>query len=460
MIFTAFAPFLSISAAIILLIGAHFLKWSLHLILFILSLCLLTAWFFSFSDQSYNVNFWGMSFDALGSLGLRLIIPFAFLILLLSRTKDSYNKNVGGFLLILLSSLGSIGVVLSHNWMSFFLSIQCMSIPLYGLIANDTESHLRVSTSIRYLILSAISMGFMLFGMLLLYASLGSLDFYEQAKVLPTALLENKTLLVASFTLLLVGVGFKLSIFPMHIWTPEVYQGSPFFTVAFMLIIAKASVLITSIRIWQLLFNENAMSFVHLVGILAILSMWIGNGLMLLEKNFMRMLAFLSIGHLGFLLTALLLRNNLGIQAIFIDLTAFSVAIIIICAVLTSLNTHEITGLYYRNKKHAIILCLCLISLMGIPLTPGFLGKYMVFAANIDAEFWRYLPHMLITSFMGICGLARFIIQIFEKTHDEEYSQTRLNPLLSLGIIIFFILGIVPENLIFMIKTLTENYGK
>lgn len=452
----AFAPFLSVSAAIVLLIGAYIARWSTAFMLGIVGLLIGLAWYAGFLLIPINSNAWGISLDALGAFGSQLLLPVIFIIALMSLPNSHSENRVGSILLVLLSGVGALSVLMSHNWMVLFVAIQCMSIPIYALIARDTTNPEALSAAMRYLLLSAIAMAFMLFGILLLYAETQSFDFYAQATKWS---IDGQSMLGLLGTgLILVGIAFKLSIFPFHIWTPEVYQGAPFFVVALMVVLSKSVILIAFLRA-SLIFFDQAGSIATILSLMAIASLWIGSGLMLIEKGFLRLLAFLSIGHMGFLLVALMAHSQLGVEAILLDLTAFSLSLILILATLNSLHARwtrefsleEFKGLFNQHPLHALVIIAALFSIIGFPLTAGFIGKYSLFMATIEAHLWNFLPHMAIASLFTLAALARLIFTMFQPV-EAPRERVILSSFILAGAMALIIFGIFPEPFIFWIK--------
>ncbi len=451
-----FAPFLSVSAAIAVLIGGHVARWSTTIILASVAIALGFAWVIGFYYPPTGFSAWGISFDALASLGTQLILPALFIVAVMALDHADYNHRIGALLLVLLSGVGAIAVVISHNWMILFMALQCMSIPIYALIARDTNNPNALSASLRYLLLSAVAMALMLFGILLLYAASGTLDFYQQAK-----LIHSSPVVLLGFALILVGLGFKLSIFPLHIWTPEVYQGSPFFVVGLMIVIAKSVVMISLLRAFRVLFVTPESVFVDVVAVMSIASMWLGNGMMLVEKRFLRLLAFLSIGHMGFLMVALLAKNQHGVEAIFLDLSAFGLAIFVILATLKSLGARfsmdvkidEFRALFLEHPIHAGVMSIALVSLIGFPLTAGFIGKYSVFMASIEGDMWLFVPHMAVTSLFALFALAKVIATMFHGTSEIRTNKVAASNMLILGAIALLAFGLFPEAWLMWVKS-------
>ncbi|MCA9507961.1 MAG: hypothetical protein KC505_06030 [Myxococcales bacterium] len=460
----AFAPFLSVSAAIVLTIGAYIARWSPRIILAMLAILLGLAWYSGFVATQTNINIWGISLDALGTFGFQLVLPSLFTITVMSFNNSHADKNIGSLLLILLSGVGAISVLISHNWMILFVAIQCMSIPIYALISRDHKNPYAISSSMRYLLLSAIAMSFMLFGILLFYADTQSFDFYAQA--IRWRLDGISPLSLFGIAFVLIGIAFKLSIFPFHIWAPQVYQGAPFFTVALMIVVSKSAVLLTFLRISLIYFDQsNSVSIT--LSAMAIVSLWLGSGLMIIEKNFLRFLAFLSISHMGFLFIAVMSQSIAGIEAVLLDLCAFSLGIFLVLLTLNSLpcrsshiKNEDLKGLYFRCPLHSIALLIGFFSITGFPLTAGFIGKFSIFSASIKANLWMFLPHMVAASVLTFIAFIRLSLIMFQPvTEDQSLEKIPFSSIAIIAALLTITLGIYPDPLIAWVKTYSSQLG-
>lgn len=467
------APFLMVGLSVALLILGHILQLPLRSLCSAIGLCLVGAWVIGLRDYLAinEKNFWGLSFDALGHIGIQLLLPGVMGVSLMALQKKSdYHHKVGSLLLILISCIGAMVTLISHNWMVLFVAIQCMSLPIYGLLAFDTENKMAVSASVRYLVLSAVAMAFMLFGIVLLYAATGSMDFFEQGlKIVEFGSIQSGLVLLG-FSLVLVGIGFKLSLCPFHMWAPEVYQGAPFFVIGYMVVIVKGVVVLALLRGSMLLFGVEDSLLMDIIALMSILSMWLGNGLMLLEKNFIRLLAFLSIGHLGYLMIPLLAHSPLGVEAICLDLAAFGLSVLLILANLkissrrfTSHSIDDFRGLVKENPWQAFFLMVGLLSLVGFPLTAGFIGKYAIFIAGVDGNLWNLLPHLILSSILGLLALAKIMLSMFQPSPlaslvpNETKGFLNHNGVFLVGAMALLFFGTFPDPWLSWVKSQTST---
>jgi len=245
-----------------------------------------------------------------------LIFSAAFIVTLLSYSylekRKGYREEF--YILLLLAATGSAVLPASNHFAAFFLGLEILSLSLYVLIAYSREGANGLEAGVKYLILAAVSTAFLLFGMALIYADLGSLGF-SQNEFYQTLENRQRLLPLVGLGMILVGAGFKLAVVPFHLWTPDVYQGAPAPVTAFVATVSKGSV-------FALLFRYFALNSAHAgvlpneairwtLALIAILSMFAGNLLALMQNNVKRILAYSSIAHLGYLLVALLAAMRL-----------------------------------------------------------------------------------------------------------------------------------------------------
>ncbi len=456
-----FTPFISLSTAIALLISGHLARWSSTLLLILVGVIIACAWSMGLYYSPVGFKVWGISFDAIGAMSTQILLPLVFIVAALSIDKTDYNRKIGSLLLVFLSGIGALAVLLSHNWMVLFVAIQCMSIPIYALIAKDTNNPEAIKASMHYLILSAVSMAFMLFGILLFYAATGSFDFYEQALFLQNTGFASP-LLMFGLVLITISFSFKLSLAPFHFWTPEIYQAAPFSVVGLMVLIAKSVLIFLLARIFLVFGSKISDSLSTFFLVFAIASMYVGQGLMLIERRTIRFFAYFSIAHMGFLIPALVVRSQLGIEALFLDLIGFSLAFLLILVSLMSLDKKwsksftidEFRGLLYTHPWHASALTLAFLSLIGFPLTAGFVGKYAVFMSVIEAGYWSVVAHMAILSLLGLIAFSKIIMIFCDTTLIGQQRISSKLPILLVAFmfaLIFF--GVFPEVIIAWVKS-------
>ena len=228
------------------------------------------------------------------------------------------------YVLLLLATLGSTVLVTAGHFASFFLGLETLSISLYALIAYERESERGVEAGVKYLILAAASSAFLLFGMALVYAELGTMEFSLIASLAASAEIHHAALL-AGTGMIVIGIGFKLALVPFHLWTPDVYQGAPAPLTAYVATVSKGAVFGLLLRYFTQV-NINASGPIFLVfTVIAIASMFAGNLLALLQNNIKRLLAYSSISHLGYLLVAFLASGGMRITAVAFYLAAYFV---------------------------------------------------------------------------------------------------------------------------------------
>lgn len=460
------APFILMIKAVVFLLIGHIFRIPLVAMFLLASICLWIAFALGFGIPiAIEQPFFAFHVDMLSRVGLKLLLPAIFVVgLLILQKRASYDKKAASLLLLFISGFGGMVTMISHNWMMFFLGIQCLSLPIYGLIAFDTDDRESIASSVRYLVLSLMAMAFTLFGILLLYAASGTLDMYQQAQLLSEIFSSTPGLLVLGFAFILVGLLFKASLFPFHVWAPDVYQGAPMFVVGIMVVIFKSVVLLFLLRCFFVLFAEPHTSVVTIITWLAVMSMWIGNGLALRETRLTRLLAYLSIGHLGYLMIPVIARTSIGVEALFIDLAGFGAAVLLLVAAIKSLPEKfsknvpfaEFRGLLIQYPWQAMVITAALISMAGFPLTIGFVGKYAVFQTGVDAGLWLLIGNMVLSSIIGFFAIARLVTIIFgAPSLDQparEFSSPIKKSLVVVGAIALVLFGSYPQPLVAWVK--------
>ena len=301
---------------------------------------------------------------------------------------------------------------------SFFLGLEVLSVALYALIGYERANSLGVEAALKYLVLAAASAAFLLFGMSLLYAESGDLGFAGIAKAYAA---HSAVVLPAGLALLVVGIGFKLAVVPFHLWTPDVYQGAPAPVTALIATVSKGAMFALLLRLFRQLAPEPNSPAMFVFVMIAIASMFAGNLLALLQDNVKRMLAYSSIAHLGYLLVAFLAAGPLRDQAVAYYLTAYFVTTLGAFGVVTILSGTErdadrladYRGLAWRRPWAALVMTAMLLSLAGIPLTAGFIGKFYVIAAGAASQMWMLLVILVINSAIGLFYYLRVVATMF-----------------------------------------------
>ncbi len=388
---------------------------------------------------------------------------FAFLALGVLLISYEYLKNFPGnkeefLILILLGTLGGMVLAASNHFASFFLGLEILSVSLYGLIAYfGRQPHLEAG--VKYLILASASSAFLLFGVALNYAQCGRLIFSGYG--LP---------------LIFVGLFFKLALVPFHLWTADVYEGAPAPVTAFIASISKGAVGVFLLRyIAQGSMNSQLVWIT--IAIVAIASMFVGNACALLQNNIKRILAYSSIAHIGYMMVIIYLFKNYGdVGGIRLSSIMFFYLIIY---TLTNLGTFGIItaysrwnqemaslddyrGLYWKQPVSAMFFTIFLFSLAGMPLTAGFVGKFLIFSAGIWSQCWWLLLILVVNSVVGLYYYLRIILTMSQEAEGRLVPLPVRLPvplLISLGLMLSAILylGIRPDSLLHWIQYFSQS---
>ena len=406
---------------------------------------------------------------------LELIFLASFVIVLLSYgyLKDREGNLEEYYLLLLTATLGSSILVASNHFITLFLGLEVLSVSLYALIAYVRTGEQGIEAGIKYLILAAASSAFLLFGIALLYAQMGSMQFDELARRLPASN-ETNILVMAGFSLLVVGVGFKLAIVPFHMWTPDVYEGAPAPVTAFIASVSKGGMFALLLRFFFVVNGYSYPSLLLIFSIIAIASMFVGNFLALMQINVKRILAYSSIAHLGYLLVAFLAGGNMAIEAATFYLIAYFITTIGSFGIVGILsdkeseadNIEDYRGLFWRRPWIATVFTAMLLSLAGIPLTAGFVGKFYVLSAGVGSTLWLLVVMLVINSAIGLYYYIRIIVGMYSERDESAESKTTV-PSFALGggIILAVLLlllvwfGVFPAGIMNVIKTMALSLG-
>ncbi len=332
---------------------------------------------------------------------------------------------------MLTGTLGGVVLSCSNHFVSMFIGMEMVGISLYAMIAYPIHSakvaKFPMEAALKYLILSGVASATILFGMALVYAMLGTFEFAEIGVRAATLGGEGaSTILLVGFLLIVAGIAFKLSLVPFHMWTPDVYEGAPVPVTAFLATISKAAMVAVSLR---LLLNSNALDsspLVTLLSLMAAASMIFGNLLALMQSNVKRLFAYSSIAHLGYLLVVVIaataVEDALSIESMGYYMAAYFLMSLGGFAVISALSNSgkeldsisDYQGLFWRNPWLAAVMITVLLSLAGIPLTAGFIGKFYVFTTGVDGGLWFLLTMLIVGSSIGLYYYLRLIYTMLQ----------------------------------------------
>ncbi|MCW1937019.1 NADH-quinone oxidoreductase subunit NuoN [Pseudomonas sp. MDMC_285] len=370
------------------------------------------------------------------------------------------------YLLVLLSAAGGLVLVSAQHLASLFIGLELLSVPTYGMIAYAFFNKRSLEAGIKYMVLSAAGSAFLLFGMALLYAESGNLAF---ADIGASLMRESSQLVQIGIGMMLIGLAFKLSLVPFHLWTPDVYEGAPAPVAAFLATASKVAVFAVLLRLYQISPAMSGGWLSELLTLIAIASILVGNLLALLQNNLKRLLGYSSIAHFGYLLVALVASKGLAVEAVGVYLATYVLTSLGAFGVITLMSTpysgrdadalYEYRGLFWRRPYLTAVLTVMMLSLAGIPLTAGFIGKFYVIAAGVEAQLWWLLGAMVLGSAIGVFYYLRVMVTLFMREpnlhrHDApfDWGQRAGGIMLLVVALLAFFLGVYPQPLLELVQ--------
>ena len=413
-------------------------------------------------------------FDGFGKFifGLILITALAVTMLSYAYFEQREERKEEYYILLILATLGACTLAISKHFISLFLGLEILSVSLYSMIAYLRKRERSDEGGIKYLIIAACSSAFMLFGMALVYYASGSMEFGAIGQYL-SAYPTMPVIMVAGFGFVIVGVGFKLGIVPFHMWTADVYEGAPLPVTSFIATVSKGGVVALLVRFYTEVNGQQYDTLVTLFTILLIASMFTGNFLAIRQQNVKRLLAYSSISHLGYLLVAFLAGGSLGIEAVSFYLVAYFITTVGAFGILTYLSDKDrdaellddFKRLFWSRPFTATAFSAMLLSLAGIPLTAGFVGKFYIVAAGVQGSTWLLVIMLVVNSAIGLFYYIRLIAIMCDKeTSVGQPSANALRPSvylisgLSVAVLTIALVwvGVFPEQLMALIRSLVS----
>jgi NADH-quinone oxidoreductase subunit N len=397
--------------------------------------------------------------------------PFArFLIPLFSVTavcslllSHDYNvrKGLGGEeypATVLFALFGMTTIVCAVNLLTLVLGLEALSFAFYILVAYDRDCAISSEAGLKYLLLGSIAAAFMAFGIALVYAGSGTLDIGPAMAGAAAGTL--RTLVLAGWGLLLVGLAFKVSLVPMHLWTPDVYQGGPTPVIAFLATASKGAALAA----FLILLRGVGMDFLHgpLQG-LCFLSMLVGNLAALRQNNLKRMLAYSSVAQMGYVTLALLTASSDGYAAVLLYIIVYTAMNIAAFGAIASLavsgqameEVADYRGIGYRRPFQGGILALAMLALAGIPPTAGFVGKFFIFYAAIRGNEVPLAIFGILTAAVSVYFYLRVVVNLYMHPAETVSEPHPASPpeaiVLAVAGAAILILGVWPQPLLEMI---------
>ena len=419
--------FLSLSIFTVLMIGV-FIKKSFNLIFNLTSLIIIFTIIIILTSPNNEEKIFLDSFirDAFSNY-FKILILVSSLFVLNSSKNFIIDNKLDKFeypIIILLSILGMFFMVSSNDLILFYLGLELQSLALYILATIDRDNLRSTESGIKYFVLSALSSGLLLYGCSLLYGFTGTTNF----ELISNQLNKENTGAVFAMVFILVGLAFKVSAVPFHMWTPDVYEGAPTSITSYFAVVPKVAGLALLIKFMFIPFSNILLEWQTIIIFISIASMILGAVAAMVQKNFKRLLAYSSIGHIGYALAGIATGAISGYKS---SIVYISIYVIMNIGAFSCLYLLKKEGQYRENisdlsgisKKHpllAISLLIILFSLAGVPPLGGFFAKFYVFVAVLEQEMYTLAIIGLLTTVMS----AFYYLKIIKTIYFDDGSIT------------------------------------
>jgi NADH-quinone oxidoreductase subunit N len=353
-------------------------------------------------------------------------------------------------------------VATAAHWLIFFLGLELFSISLYILIAMRRGNALAMEAAVKYFILGAVASAFIVFGIAMIYAAAGTLSLQQSLDV--AAHHDNRAILLLGLGFVLVGVGFKISLAPFHLWTPDVYQGAPAPVTAFLATGSKVALFSLLVRLTLYSPESISTAFFPCLWAVAALTMTVGNITALVQDSVKRLLAYSSIAHMGYILMAMLAVEHGGAAAVIFYSGVYAVSDLGAFGTLGLLSPRkddldrldDFRGLGYSQPAKAALFTLSLFSLAGLPATAGFIGKFVLFRA-------AFAQNLVILALIGITTVIismyyylKVVVVLYMRANAEadQHLEKQGNAAIFAGLVVALVIfwfGLFPSSILNMI---------
>jgi NADH-quinone oxidoreductase subunit N len=382
----------------------------------------LGGWVFAESETPQSLIAESMARDRFAALA-QVILAITGAVVVLVSWADRRRTDGEYYALLAAAGAGMVFFVGAENLMTLFLGLEWFSLCLYILVAIDTKRASSLEAGLKYLIVGGFGSAVLLFGSALVFGATGALGFSEIA----AAGAGDDAFLVAGLAMILAGLAFKVSAAPFHMWTPDVYQGSPSSITAFMSAATKTAAMVVTFRILVTAFPEESEIWTIAVAVLACASLVWGNLAALAQRDVKRLLAYSSISHAGFLLIAVAAGTEAGAEALLyylVPYSAFSVGAFAVVAVRErelgrAVDLEGLAGLGWERPWYGVAMWVFMLGFAGFPLTGGLFGKLFVFSAAYDAGDWWLVVVGVLATAVSIAYYLNVVRWLYMRTGPE-----------------------------------------
>ncbi|WP_312240206.1 NADH-quinone oxidoreductase subunit NuoN [Pantoea sp.] len=374
------------------------------------------------------------------------------------------------YLLVLIAALGGVVLASANHLASLFIGIELLSLPLFGMIGYAFRQKRSLEAALKYTILSAAASSFLLFGIALIYADSGSLSFIQLGQSLNDSLIQQPLLLVG-LGMLIIGLGFKLSLVPFHLWTPDVYQGAPAPVSTFLATASKIAIFAVVMRLFMYAPVTDSEAVRTVLGLIAFVSILFGNLMAISQSSIKRLLGYSSIAHLGYLLVALIAvkTHQLSLETVGVYLAGYLFSSLGAFGVVSLMSSpyrgpdadslYSYRGLFWHRPIFSAVMTIMMLSLAGIPMTLGFIGKFYVIASGVNADLWWLTGAVVVGSAIGLYYYLRVTVSLYLSPPESHTRDTPANWAFTAGGVVVLIsavlvllLGIYPQPLISLVQ--------
>ncbi|MAJ34909.1 MAG: NADH-quinone oxidoreductase subunit N [Candidatus Puniceispirillum sp. TMED52] len=355
-------------------------------------------------------------------------------------------------LLMLLSVLGMMLMVSANDIILLYMGLELQSLPLYVIAAIRRESLRSSEAGLKYFLLGALSSGLLLYGASLLYGFTGHTS-YDGIKI---ALESNVSAgAVIGMVFLISGIAFKISAAPFHMWTPDVYEGSPTIVTAFFAVVPKLAAMTLFLRFTYGVLADASDSWQQIVMIIAVLSMLVGAGGAIMQTDIKRLMAYSSIAHMGYALVGIAAASDMGIGAVMLYMAIYVISSIGVFAIILSIKQEgrpltrieDLSGFSRSHPVYALAMMVLMFSMAGIPPMGGFFGKWYVFSAAVASGHVILAIIGVLASVIGAFYYIRIIkvMYVDEQVIEIDHNVPRRNTMIALAsalVMAFFLFGL------------------
>lgn len=393
---------------------------------------------------------------------LMIIATIFAMFLSLNYVKD--EANVGEYYtLMLFALLGMMLMVSATNFITMYLGLELMALSVYVLVGYQRDMLRSTEAALKYFILGALSSCMFLYGLTFLYGSTGSFIFAEMGDLIASSGEDQRLAVLTGMMFVLAGLSFKVSVAPFHMWTPDAYEGAPTPVTAFMSVAPKVAGLVVFMRILVDVFPGLQDEYTSILMFLAVLSMAVGNIAAIAQRNIKRMLAYSTIGHIGFILLGLIAGSNDGYAGILIYMTIYLFMTMGVFAVIIMMRRDDIqgellddfAGLSRVRPGYALAMGLLMFSMAGIPFLGGFWAKYAVFIAVIEADHIILATLGVLFSTIGAFYYIRIVKYMYFDEERVSFNFAKSAPLqaiIVLTTLVIVAIGLYPEPVMAMCR--------